>query len=216
MRGELGVDGQQAAPEWERRVIEISIKHNIDEVVRRLKADIPKAIEAAQVSALNKTADGARTRMVRAISSTYKISQSVVREKLFIKRAARKGGATFTAALLGTGKRSMNVIRFLESKVTLAEARRRRKGGTLNELRFQILRAGGLKTIEGSFIGNQGRTVFRRKGPGRLPIEPIQTIDIPGMFRSRKNTGEVQSWIQDNFSRIFERELKFYLGRYAK
>ena len=154
--------------------------------------------------------------MVRAISSTYKINQSVVREKLFISRATRKGGATFTASLLGTGKRSMNVIRFLETRVTLAEARRRRKTGTLEQLRFQILRAGGLKTIDGAFIANQGRTVFKRTGKARLPIEPIQTIDIPGMFRSRKNTGEVTSWINDNFSRIFERELKFYLGRYAK
>jgi hypothetical protein len=197
-------------------VITVSIKHNIDQVVRELQANIPKAIEAAQISALNKTADGAKTRMVRAISSTYKINQSVVREKLFISRATRKGGATFTAALLGSGKPSMNVIRFLEAKVTLAEAKRRRKSGTLNELRFQILRAGGLKTIDGAFIGNKGRTVFRRTGKSRLPIEPIQTIDIPGMFRSRKNTGEVTSWIQDNFNRIFERELKFYLGKYAK
>ena len=197
-------------------MITVSIKHNIDEVVRRLQADVPKAVEAAQISAINKTADGARTRMVRAISSTYKINQSVVREKLFISRATRKGGATFTASLLGTGKRSMNVIRFLETRVTLAEARRRRKTGTLEQLRFQILCAGGLKTIDGAFIANQGRTVFKRTGKARLPIEPIQTIDIPGMFRSRKNTGEVTSWINDNFSRIFERELKFYLGRYAK
>ena len=198
-------------------MISINVKSNIDQVIRDLQAKIPRVVEQAQVSALNKTADGAKTRMVRAISATYKIDQRTVRERLFIARASRKGGATFSASLIGSGKRSMNVIHFLEKKVTLAEGKRRRKGGTLTQLRFEIKR-GKKVTIagqfgHGAFIGNDGRTVFERRGKSRLPIEPVQTINIPGMFNSRKNIGEVQAWINENFPRIFRHELAYYMGR---
>jgi hypothetical protein len=41
----------------------------------------------------------------------------------------------------------------------------------------------------------------------------VQTINIPGMFNSRKNIGEVQAWINENFPRIFRHELAFYMAR---
>ena len=81
----------------------------------------------------------------------------------------------------------------METKVTLAERRRRRKAGTLSELRFKIRRAGGQKMIEGAFIG--GRTVFRRIGKDRLPIEALATIGIPQMFTAKKINLPVQAWI---------------------
>jgi len=85
----------------------------------------------------------------------------------------------------------MNLIHFLEKKVTLAEGRRRKKSGTQNQLRFKIKRVGGLKTIKGAFVGNKGRTIFKRSGKGRLPIEGVQTIGVRAMFSTKKINNRV-------------------------
>jgi hypothetical protein len=189
----------------------------LDRIIRRLDA-IPKAVEQAQLSTLNKAAAQAKTQMQRAITSEYKVSAALVRERLIVKRATRGGSFAFTAALIGNPdsggrRRSMNLIHFVEKKVTLAEARRRQRAGNQAQLRVQIKKAGGPKVIAGAFIGNQGRTVFERVGKGRLPIRPVQTIGIPQMFSTKKNIGDVTAWIRANLPRIFESELRFYMSR---
>lgn len=171
--------------------------------------------DKALVSALNATASQARTQMIRGITREYKINASLVRERLQVQRAKRNG-MQFTATLLGNPAgmkgRAMNLIHFVERVTTLASARKRRKQGTLNDVYFQIRRTGGKQTIEGTFIANQGRTVFRRVGPSRLPIEPIQTIGVPQMFQAKKVQLPVQRWITDNFPRIWDHELRYYLS----
>jgi hypothetical protein len=189
----------------------------LDAIVRRLQA-MPKAIEQAQLSTLNKAIAQGKTRMIRAITRDYKISAALVRERLVIKRATRGGSFAFTAALIGNpnaggARRSMNLIHFVERKVTLAEARRRVRAGTQQQLRVQIKRTGGPKVIAGAFIGNQGRTVFQRIGKSRLPIEPVQTIGVPQMFATRKNMGEVTDYLREIMPRIFEHELAYFMSR---
>jgi len=85
----------------------------------------------------------------------------------------------------------MNVIHFMQ-------------GTAKGELVFQFLKSGASKVIgaqggkSGAFIGNAGRTVFRRtgeaniiatkgmhKGKSREPIESVQVIDVPQMFNTR-------------------------------
>lgn len=98
----------------------------------------------------------------------------------------------------------------MERSVTLAEARRRAKGGTLNQLRFKFKRRGGKTTITGAFIANHGRTVFVRTGKTRLPIKAVRTIGVPQMFSTKKNITMIKRWISTNFPRIFEREFNYF------
>ena len=180
--------------------------------LNRLKAGLGDQVI---VSSLNKTVAQASTQMARGISQTYNIKVSDVKSMLSIQRAKR-AGKLFTATLVGnpfgTSKRSLNVIRFLEKVVTLAQARKRKKAGTLNQLQFQILRTGGKTLIHGAFIGNKGRTVFMREGPGRLPIKAVQTIGVPQMFQAKKVQLPVQQLITDNFPRIFDSEFRYYVS----
>jgi hypothetical protein len=116
---------------------------------------------------------------------------------LYITKASAKAN-TISASLYPTsvfgdaGGRAMNVIHFLESRTTLGQAKKRAKDGTLQELFFQFKKTGGKKSIgkEGDksapFIGNSGRTVFRRTGKARLPIEPVQVIGLPQMFNTAR------------------------------
>jgi len=193
----------------------LDVKADVQPKVAELNAIRAGLGDRAITSALNKTVAQAKTQIARGIGQEYALPSADIKERLAIQRASRSG-MRFTAVLLGNpagrAKRSLNVIRFLERSTSLAEARRRGKHGTIAELHFKIRRQGGKTTIKGAFIGNRGRTVFRRTGDARLPIEPVQTIGVPQMFQAKKVQVPVQQWITVNFPRIFDAELRYYLS----
>lgn len=150
-------------------------------------------------AAINKVAAKANTEMTRSIAAEFNIKVSEIRGQLKLRRAERKVEKWFaTLEPVSTSRRggSFNMIRFMEKTVSLAEAKRRKKNGTQNQLQFQVLKQGGKKTITGAFIGNNGRTVFVRIGKDRLPIRAVQTIGIGQMF----NTKRVQSRVLDRIN----------------
>ena len=178
--------------------------------------EVPRDLQdKVMANALNKVAGQARTRMVRHITTEFDIRRSAVSAQVDLRRA--RAGKNLEVRIEAFGRRrkgrSMNVIRFLERSVTFAEAKRRRKGGTLRELRFKIKRAGGRRTIAGAFIGNKGRTVFRRRGNERFPIDPVMTIDVPQMFNTRRINTRVLAFIREQFPAMVERDIQDYLGR---
>ena len=81
-----------------------------------------------------------------------------------------------------------------------------------NQLGFMIRRDGGLKQIPGAFIGNAGRTIFRRVAGTVMDsrskyegtkhgqkIEPMQVIGFSQMFSSRKITDRIMSKIATEY-----------------
>ena len=113
-------------------------------------------------------------------------------------KAKKSGSVSFTAILRGTGKRSANLIRFVERSISLAQLKKRKKLDDGKEIRFKIRKSGGLKVIKGSFVGNKGRTIFKRVEGGRK-IKPVRTIDVPQMFNKRDINRRVQKIIVDKF-----------------
>lgn len=197
--------------------MQLDIKTNFPQVQASLKALRADIAAKALTSAVNKTMDQARTQMVKEITSEYRVSSSYVRERLRIKRASAKGGALAIVAELigGNGKkRSANIIAFLERSVSLAQARKRSKDGTLKELRFQVRKGGGKKIIKGAFIGNKGRTVFVRTGKTRLPIKAVSTIDVPAMFNQKRINAAVVAVMKARLPVIFEREARFFVSKF--
>lgn len=184
-----------------------------DQLQRRMDM-LDREINAAASMAINKTAAKAKTEMVRAIASEYDITQREVRPRMRVFRASR----TRLQAVLdpwGGRKRSLNVIHFIEKKVTLAEGRRRKKAGTQDVLRFKIKKRGSPKTIKGAFIGNKGRTIFRRVGKSRLPIEPVQTLGVPQMFGVRRINERVLARIRKELPIEADRAARRILDRRA-
>lgn len=137
--------------------------------------------------ALNKVAKMARTEADRAIRGRFAVRAGEIRSSMVLITAKRKDLEARLSIFGSPTKRgrSMNMVRFLERKVTLAERRRRIKRGSEKQLRYRVTKAGGLRIIPGSFLGNQGRTIFRRTGKSRLPIEPVQVIGVAQMFNTR-------------------------------
>jgi hypothetical protein len=201
-------------------VVTLTIKHNFAEVQRALDGLQRDIADRARYSALNKTMQQARTAMSREIRSEYNLTLGEVNDRLRIDlpRFAR-GSLSIEARLTGRGKsgrgRSMNVIRFVERVISLAQAKKRRKagegaGGRAFALRVKIKKGGPSKVIKGAFIGNRGRTVFEREGKERLPIRAVQTIDVPQMFNARKTKGAVLALIKRQFPVIAQREIAYY------
>lgn len=199
-------------------MIRIRIKHDFPDAVRSLGVMQRELADKVLVAAINKTAEKARTEVTRAVTAEYNIKSSQVRNALELRRAsARKIQAVIE--IFGSRNRrgrALNVIHFLERKVALAEARRRAKRGTLRDLHFKFKRAGGLKAIKGAFIGNRGRTVFRRIGKARLPIEPVQVIDVPQMFGSRKISNRVRERVEREFPVEIKRAMGYFLTRFGR
>ncbi|MEQ1692327.1 MAG: phage tail protein [Gemmatimonas sp.] len=210
--------------------MQLSITHNFPQVAASLNA-LPLEIRNQVMGrALNRAVDKAKTQMIRQITGEYKVLASYVRPRLTVVRARFAGGRVFLQAELrgGDGKRrSANVIAFLERSVSFAEAKRRAKKGTLNQLGFKFKRAGGVKHIPGAFIANKGRTVFRRV-PGTTMasrskyagtkhaegIEPVRVIGVPSMFNTRKINSAVIRSIEAELPLLFERESRFALGKF--
>jgi hypothetical protein len=200
-------------------MITINVR-GFDRILKNIQA-LPGELQNKTLNAaLNKTAASARVEMTRAITSTYNIKSNQVRNALDIRRAATKH-KMLTAILRAFGSskrkgRSLNLIHFIENKVSLAEGRRRKKSGTHNALRFKIKKTGGLKMIDGAFIGNKGRTVFVREGGvTRLPIRPLQVIDVPQMFTNQKLNQRVIAKIHRQLPVEVDRAIKAVLaGRF--
>ncbi len=196
----------------------ISISTNFPDVQRqidRLHADVRGL---ALASAVNKTLALAKTQMNREITSEFNVKAAYVRERLRVRRASGRAGAfTIEGALIG-GKsdrtRSANIIAFVQGIKAVA-GRGRGKDGKPRQLFVKIKRAGGKKLLKGAFIGNSGRTVFERTGDARLPIKPVQVIDVSQMFNTKRINAKVVQVIQDRFPGVFEREARFYTERFT-
>jgi hypothetical protein len=199
--------------------MQLSIKANFPAIQKQLDSLREDIASKATARAINRTIEQARTDMSREIRQEFVLTAEEVRSQLRIRRAGfSKGRLTIEAALIGgrPNGRSLNVIRFIERKVTLAEGKRRKKQGTQDQLFLKIKRSGGRKSLgPKAFIGNKGRTVFERVGKGRLPIKPIRTIDVAQMFNTRRINDAVTRKMREKFPAIFAREAAFYTRKFV-
>lgn len=198
-------------------MVAINVTHNFPEVQRKLQSLRDDVQARALASAVNKTVDQGKTQMIRQITDEYALTSGYVRERLSIRRASFRAGAfAIEAELLASNRRrSANAIAFVRKVITLSQARRaQRQGKRAPELQFKFKRREGFKTIQGAFIANKGRTVFIREGRPRLPIKPVQVIDIPQMFNSKQVNGSVVKFIRDKFPEVFAREAKYFADRF--
>lgn len=132
----------------------VSVKHDIASV-RRQFGELGPQIELAAARAINRAISSARTVAVRDLSKSTGIRpQAAIRDRLPIKQA----NARRLAAEIQVHAYTPNLARF---------AARQTKHGV------SAAAWGKRKIYRGTFLGNQGRTVFKRVGKERLPIAPV-------------------------------------------
>lgn len=184
----------------------ISIHLENMRAVQALLQGLPATLHAEILQpALNKAADKARAEIARAIPQEFHVKAAEVRSALTLTRA-RAGRLEAWLDVFGSAKkrgRSLNLVHFLAAvqgagqarSVRGARLRQRDLRALQQQLGFLMRRGGGLKQIPGAFVGNRGRTIFRRTGETRLPIEPVQVVGYAQMFASRRISQRVEAKI---------------------
>lgn len=206
----------------------------VQDRLRQVASDLrPKVLGPA----INKVAEKARAEINRAIPQEFAVKASEVRNAVSLRKA-RSGDIEATITVFGSTSRrgrSMNLIHFLAAVQQAGKAIKKRGVkaskadlSALNrQLGFLIKRGGGLKKIDGAFVGNQGRTIFRRIG-GTMPsrsryagtkhaeqIEALQVIGFSQMFASRRISERVLTKIKADLLIEVERSITRLLSRSA-
>lgn len=182
----------------------------------------PKVIQPA----LNKIADKVKADLARAIPAEFNVKAAEVRSAVDVRRA-RTGSLEAVVTIFGSKSkrgRSMNLIHFLAAvqavgrafKVRGAKGKKSDLAALQKQLGFLIKKGGGLKKVEGAFLGNKGRTVFMRVGKDRLPIKPVQVIGFAQMFKSRKIESRILETIAREMPVEIDRAIKMVLARESR
>jgi len=214
-------------------MLKINVTHNLPKVVDSLRGLNKDILSKATPRAITRTAQQARTAVSREIRVEFNLSAAEVNETLRVIPARGTAGPYYLKAELSSTTRkgrSLNLIRFVERFVSLAQRRARVKAGeggvqTLRngakvqktlELRFKIKKTGPKTVIKGAFIGNKGRTVFIREGDKRLPIKALQTINVPQMFNTQRINRRVRAHIDQVYPKNLAHEIKYYTDRFNR
>lgn len=198
----------------------INIKTNFKDVQKSLDKLNERLQQKVVPAALNKIVAKAKAEMTRAVTSEYNLTASEVRSRLRVFNA-RRAFKDWVVVLdpFASGRRkgfTLNMIRFVEKRVSLAEGRRRAKDGSKNQLRFKIKKNGKTTTLRDAFIATNKKTggtaVFTREGKSRYPIQAKQTIDVPQMFNTRRIQARVRAKINKELPVEFDRAIKAALS----
>jgi len=187
-------------------MIRIDARIDVARVSARLRVlsdDIKNKVIAA---AINKTLAKGKAEARRTITSRYAITSTLVLSRLSVVKATR---STLTGNVSATGKRALNVVRFATKRPT----RKQMKKGV--QMGFRFLKGGAVKQINGSFIGNSGRTVFRRIGDSR-EIEAVAVIGVPQMFNAKQVSNRIKRKMLEALPIEIERAMKIPLANFNR
>lgn len=192
--------------------VQISISSTLPRVMDQMRRLPAQVAAPAMRRALDRTMVTARKDMTDAIYGEFNLRKGEIRAKLNVsKPRVSKGGLEIEARLFASGRRAMNLVRFV-----VGDRTRNRKRGQIG---IKIKRGGPRKTIPGAFLAptrgkGTGRFLARRIGKDRLPIEALQTIDVPQMFNTRRLNARVVKKIEAVLADRFDREARYYLARW--
>ena len=166
--------------------------------LEQLRRDLrPKVLQPA----LNRVAAKAVAEINRAIPQEFNVKAAEVRNAIDLRKASG-GKLEAVIEVFGSASkrgRSMNLIHFLAAVQAAGRA-------------VKVRGAKG-KKIDGAFVGNRGRTIFRREGKARLPIKPLQVIGFSQMFTSRRISQRVVDKIRADLPVEIDRALAMVMAR---
>ncbi len=174
-------------------MLDFNVSANFREVERMVK-HIPGLVEKAATRSLNRTNDQVATIARRLIAKDMGVSIKTVRAGMSKVKARR---SLLTATTIAKDK-PLNLIRF--------KSRQTKRGVSASAW-------GRRKVYKGTFIGNQGRTVFRRTSKLRLPIKPVWGPSIPAVMLQDAIVKAMAEHARNQWQKNFARDMQFYLDR---
>lgn len=149
-----------------------------------------KALPSASNRAMSKLA----TRVRRRISQQTGVKQKDIKDLARIKKST----PVSPSASFSIRARTPNAIRF--------GAKETKKHLTVRTFRKR-------QNIKTGFIGNQGRTAFKRKGEGRLPIRPVFGPNVARAFGAPKHMRTYQRYLRAMVSKEFHARYDYFASR---
>lgn len=172
----------------------IDIQSNIKEATKYLSDVQRKVIPKATVTSLNKTARTVFKEVKRDVSKDIGLKQKEVAERMYLRKAHKNS----QYASIGVRSRYFNLIRF--------KAKQFKRG-------VKAKAWGKTKTYRGTFIGNDGRTVFTRRTKRRLPLKGVVGPNPAVEFERRMKNPQFNRRVVNRFEKVFAHELAFRLSR---
>lgn len=173
----------------------------------------------ALARALNEVGRQTKTKARQEIVAEFNLKASDVSSMLFVEKAKPRFDRLAVSIQARSKRgRSLNVIRFVERSVTLAQAKKRRKAGTQDRIFVKIKRDGGTKMLSKPkwaasmpfILTNKksgGTFVAARTDGGRYSIQGVQTVDVPSMFNTKRINSRLLANIRLIFPTILKREI---------
>jgi len=149
-------------------MLDVAVNQRQWKEIRRLLADVPKAVPRVLTRSINKVGVAARTKIVRRVAAEVNVKQKDLRRRNISLVKANFRTLLERIRIIG---RRIPVIRF--------GARQTKRG-----VSYRIKRGGGRKKIAGAFkatmdSGHEG--VFVRRGAKRLPIVQQYGPSVPAV-----------------------------------
>lgn len=172
--------------------LRFQVKNDFSQV-RRLSKDLKrKIVPKATSSAINKTTQQMRTRVVREVAPAVGVIQKIIRARTRIERSKPKTlVATLIARVAGVSMIDIKPVSEGAGGVTAGKFHR-----------------------QGAFISKDKtgkKRVFKRRGKSRLPIDK-QTVSIEKEVDGAAK-GLLDSFVPDKYKEIFNREMRFRLSK---
>lgn len=196
----------------------------------------PKIYQAAAASTINKLMTQAKTAAVNEAVNVWNIKKSDLTTTSTGKGRLQVRRATWndTSSTLTITGRPLSLSLFGAKQIMGATVRARmgdaiRKGRVTGKMKkagpvpqgviVQLMK-GKTTFLRKAFLarvkaGDQGHHigVFNRQGVKRLPILEKRLITVPSMFAQDRIIQAVEKTVSDNFQKVFNHELQFYLNR---
>ena len=175
--------------------MEVKVKSNVKEAMRKLRNVPKKYVPKALVTALNKVGAEVVTQAKRELKDATGLKAGVVGKKIK-KDKARKGDETYS---IGIKSRYLNAIEF--------GARQTKKGVSAKIWNNR-------KIYKGAFIGsgrNSGKQLVFKKSRRKKGIEAVHGASLPREFERQDMAKIFNKKIKQRFPILFKRALDFHL-----
>ena len=175
--------------------MEVKVKSNMNEVLRKLGTVHKKYVAKALVTALNKVGAEVVTQAKRELKDATGLKAGVVGKKIK-KDKARKGDETYSIHIKS---RYLNAIEF--------GARQTKKGVSAKIWNNR-------KIYKGAFIGsgrNSGKQLVFKKSRRKKGIEAVHGASLPREFERQNMAKIFNKTINKRFPILFKRALDFHL-----
>ncbi len=176
----------------------IEIREEQFERAKLVLSNVPKGIERAMASAINRAAQSGRTEAVKKVRERYIVKASTVREPLKIERAS-------SSSPIATLRAAGSVIPLSKFKIRPSKP----TPGKLTPVSATVIKGKG-GTISKAFVarmpaGHVG--VYRRKGRPRLPIMELYGPSAPQMIGNEEVMRALEEKAQQTLDERMEHEI---------